>query len=96
MAGYDFLCEACGRFEVHRPMAHASDPAPCPTCGEAGRRVFSPPGLVRTSTALGRALDIEARSAHEPAITGVPHGRAVPALHGHGPSPPWTAPVRAR
>jgi hypothetical protein len=49
-----------------------------------------------SGAALGCALDIEARSAHEPSITGVPHGRAVPALDGHGPSPPWTAPVRAR
>ena len=31
MPRYDFRCRACGdTFEVSRPIAQASDPAPCP------------------------------------------------------------------
>lgn len=90
MATYDFSCETCGPFEVNRRMALASDPATCPACGGPGRRVFSPPRLVRTPTGLRRALEREERSAHEPVISAGPQGgRPLPPLHRHPPTPPW-------
>ena len=39
---YEYHCEPCAeRFEVLRPMSKGHDPATCPTCGGAGRRVLS-------------------------------------------------------
>ncbi|MDE2900664.1 MAG: zinc ribbon domain-containing protein [Chloroflexota bacterium] len=39
---YEYHCEPCNdRFEVLRPMSKGNDPATCPTCGGAGRRVLS-------------------------------------------------------
>ena len=47
MPRYDFACPECGaQFEVERPAAAASEPAPCPVCGEAGRRLFTMPRLL--------------------------------------------------
>ena len=44
---YDYACRACGeRFDAARPMAEASEPAPCPFCGQPARRVFSAPKLL--------------------------------------------------
>ena len=55
MPTYGFQCPACGRFDVIRPMADASAPAACPTCGQDGRRTFGTPTL--------RALDPDLRCA---------------------------------
>jgi hypothetical protein len=30
---HDFLCEACGRFEIDVPRAETPDVVPCPACG---------------------------------------------------------------
>ncbi len=39
---YEYHCEPCNdRFEVLRPMSKGNDPATCPACGGAGRRVLS-------------------------------------------------------
>ena len=39
---YEYHCEPCDeRFEVLRPMSKGHDPATCPTCGGAGRRLLS-------------------------------------------------------
>lgn len=44
---YPFQCQACGaEFEVTRKASAAADPAPCPACGGATRRIF---------TAIGRS-----------------------------------------
>jgi putative FmdB family regulatory protein len=91
MALYDFVCEACGPFEVHRRMALAADPAACPGCGRDGMRVFSPPGLVVTPAGMRGALDLAERSAHAPALTDRPRGRPMPHAHAHTHSPPWVA-----
>lgn len=83
MAMYAYTCERCGRFDERRPMAEASRPASCPTCDRQARRLYTPPGLVRTPAALSRALNLEAASAHEPAVVGAPRGRPLPS-GGHG------------
>ena len=84
---YGFTCEACGAFDVVRPVAEAAAPARCPSCGEEARRVFSPPGLRRIAQPLRSALDLEERSAHEPDLTTRKRGRPMP--HRHEASPPW-------
>ena len=39
---YKNYCEACqGVYESMRPMDMRDDPAPCPHCGQAGRRQVS-------------------------------------------------------
>jgi putative FmdB family regulatory protein len=39
MPTYEYCCDRCRqRYELRRPMSSRNDPAPCPTCGEAGRR----------------------------------------------------------
>jgi putative FmdB family regulatory protein len=85
---YAFMCAGCGPFDLLRPMGEAGAPARCPECGGAGRRVFTPPGLAPLAAPARRALNIEERSAHEPAVVGQKRGRPLP--HGHAPTPPWT------
>ena len=87
MAVYEFACEDCGGFEVTRPMAQAGLPAPCPACGATARRVFSPPRLALVDRPVRRALNLEEKSAHEPAVVTRKAGHPLP--HGHAPSPPW-------
>jgi putative FmdB family regulatory protein len=87
---YAFSCGDCGSFEVVRPMAEASRRASCPDCGEAARRVYTPPGLTHIAAPLRRALDGEEKSAHEPAVVSQKQGRPMPHGHSHAPSPPWT------
>jgi len=70
-----------------RPMTQAAAPARCPTCGSEARRVFTPPGLALLARPVRGALDMEEKSAHEPAVVAEKRGR--PLAHGHGPSPPW-------
>lgn len=74
MPVYAYTCERCGPFDERRPMAEASRPASCPLCDHQARRLYTPPGLVRTPAALSRALNLEAASAHEPAVVGAPRG----------------------
>lgn len=46
MARYDFECEDHGVFEHVCGMAEVEETAPCPTCGEAGRRLFEVPAAI--------------------------------------------------
>lgn len=47
MATYEYACAACGaHFDLARSWAEATEPAPCPVCGENGRRVFTMPKLL--------------------------------------------------
>ena len=41
---YEYRCIACQNiFTARRPMARCNDPATCPHCGAAGRRIISRP-----------------------------------------------------
>ncbi len=42
---YEFECTDHGCFELTRPMAQMREPAPCPECGELGKRLLSAPKL---------------------------------------------------
>jgi putative FmdB family regulatory protein len=40
MPVYEFFCKSCdGVFEAIRPLAKASEPAPCPLCGKTSQRI---------------------------------------------------------
>jgi putative FmdB family regulatory protein len=84
---YAFTCRPCGPFEVTRSVADAGRPASCPTCGGDARRVFTAPGLALLAKPVRRLLDLEQRSAHEPAVVSEKAGRPRP--HTHAPTPPW-------
>ena len=87
MPSYAFICEGCGPFELVRPMADAGAQTRCPSCGDAARRVFTPPGLAFLARPVRRALDLEEKSAHEPDVVSQKGGRQMP--HRHSPAPPW-------
>jgi len=87
---YEFECADHGTFELTRAMAQVREPAPCPECGELGKRLLSAPNLA-TGSALGRrAAAINERSQHEPRIvrretakpSAEPTQRVVQASHG--------------
>ena len=71
MPNYHFRC-ACGDFHVLRPMAASGEPARCPRCGRAARRVFGAPALRGVDPGRRRAHDASARSAEDPAVVSSP------------------------
>jgi len=93
MPRYDYFCRSCGIFEHLCALQAASDPVVCPTCATAAKRVYSPPGLVKTPAALEKRLDHAHKSAYEPEVVerapSSQGGRSTPApvIHGHG--RPW-------
>jgi putative FmdB family regulatory protein len=39
---YEYVCPKCkNKFELMRPSAKADEPAACPACGLASKRIFS-------------------------------------------------------
>lgn len=69
---YAYLCEHCGPFERHRPMAQFREPAACPTCHESAPRMVTAVqlNLMQGNTRIAHALN--ERNAHEPRIA-TPH-----------------------
>jgi putative FmdB family regulatory protein len=65
---YAFHCEHCGSFECWRALDDASTPMVCPQCQIVARRVYTTPGLVKTPSALGKALYRAEKSAYEPEV----------------------------
>jgi putative FmdB family regulatory protein len=44
MRRYDYQCETCHeQFDIERPVSEAGEPAACPFCGNASRRVYNAP-----------------------------------------------------
>jgi putative FmdB family regulatory protein len=84
---YTFRCAGCGPFDLVRPMDEAGAPGTCPTCGASARRVFTAPGVPLLARPVRRALDLEERSAHEPAVAAAKTGRPLPRRR--RPTPPW-------
>ena len=81
MPTYTFNCAGCGPFDLVRPMAEAGTPGTCPACGASARRVFTPPRVPLLARPVRRALDLEERSAHEPAVAATKGGRPLPCRH---------------
>lgn len=65
---YEFECAEHGSYELTRPIAQVRDPAPCPECGERGKRLLSAPNLASGSLSGRRAAAVNERSQHEPRI----------------------------
>ena len=90
MPNYDFVCEDCGPFEQQRPLAEASDPMACPSCGRESRRVYAMPNTRRMPAALSGAMDRADKSAHEPELVRRPiAGKASGKKHHHSHGRPW-------
>jgi putative FmdB family regulatory protein len=93
---YAFECGVCGTFEERRPLAESSSPSRCPVCMGPGRRLYTPPGLVRTPAHVRQARHLEEKSAHEPEVVqGLPSG--LPGRPLRAPAhatPTWAAPRR--
>ncbi len=47
---YEFRCATCGVFDVWRSLAESDQPAYCPTCQTAGKRIFSAPAVSLSSS----------------------------------------------
>lgn len=88
---YEFECSRCGRFDVWLRISETGQDTDCPTCRQAAQRVYTPPGLLRTSPELRRARAIEERSAHEPEVVQRLGGRPLPARHSASAPLTWTA-----
>ena len=42
MPVYEYLCDRCQqKYELRRPMSERDEAAPCPNCGQAGKRQIS-------------------------------------------------------
>ena len=68
MASYEYRCPDGSLFEASHPIGEAPETLPCPSCGEASRRVFSAPHLSRAGSSAFRLIDSTHRSAAEPEI----------------------------
>lgn len=68
MPRYEFRCEQCGPFECWRALADAATSMHCPVCQGEVRRIYTPPGLVRTPPAIARAHYRAEKSAYEPEV----------------------------
>jgi len=90
MPVYEFLCQRCGLFEQRRSMDQATAPTSCPSCQDAAQRIFSAPGLRRTSDVQRKVMSRVEQGA-EPSLERRPPPQvptAAPATHaGHG--RPW-------
>ncbi len=85
---YAFSCPDCGPFDARREMGQASDPAPCPSCAQPARRMYTVPGgrsRVGPLVAAGRhdAARVDRARSGEPLITGRVTGRRLPRAPGH-------------
>ncbi|MGW0992953.1 FmdB family zinc ribbon protein [Streptomyces sp. NPDC002520] len=75
MATYEYLCRSCGTFDVKLPIGTAPKSWDCPVCAGAARRVFSAPGIARTSPAVTALHAREEQSREAPAVVSeVPPG----------------------
>ncbi|OYV35905.1 MAG: hypothetical protein B7Z81_08075 [Acidocella sp. 20-61-6] len=66
MPTYDYLCEECGPFEAIKRMSERDQPASCPVCGIAAKRVLSAPRLAEMEKSRRIAMETNERSRHEP------------------------------
>ncbi len=90
MPYYDFVCEECGPFEQQRPLAEASDPMACISCGRESKRVYAMPNTKLMPATLSGAMYRADKSAHEPEVVRRPMGGAESGKkHHHSHGRPW-------
>jgi len=80
---YEFHCQSCGSFDLRRDMQNASDVAPCPSCDQMARRVYSVAAIRLVSGPLRDATKAERQRLDrsrtgEPVVTGPLSGRRFP------------------
>ena len=82
---YDYRCDQCGVFEGWAKMANSSQPAVCPSCGQAAGRLVTAPMLTALTPAIREAYTRNERSAHEPRMVSgsALHSHAQGHTHGH-------------
>ena len=81
--GYD--CDSCGPFTEMQPMSRASEPMPCPDCGDAAPRSISAPFIANMDPNNRIAHQRNEKSAHEPRVaSGKPGGHHHGHDHSHG------------
>jgi putative FmdB family regulatory protein len=68
MALYEYSCHRCGRFDVQLPMGTAPAECGCPVCSGTARRVYSPPALKATSSAIAGVREQDERSRETPSV----------------------------
>ena len=68
MPAYEFFCESCGQFDLLLSFNEVHHSAICPMCRARARRVYTPPGLVKTPAPLTHALDRAHKSAYKPEV----------------------------
>ncbi len=78
---YEYACPGCQTvFTRLRPLAAATEPAPCPACGAPATRTIAPFAVLTRAPALGQAPTSNPPSPH-PSGTPLTHGvRAAPPL----------------
>jgi len=85
VAVYEYVCAACGPFDVRLAIGTAPEQHQCPECASSARRAFSPPMLGFMPKPVGTLLDREDKSRDEPeVVTQVPArpgSRATPPVH---------------
>jgi putative FmdB family regulatory protein len=80
VATYAYRCADCGPFEVARPIGTAEAAGCCPRCGGPARRVYTPPLLRGTPSAVSGMRDAADRSADQPTVVNrVPTAHRKPA-----------------
>ncbi|MEB3100145.1 FmdB family zinc ribbon protein [Ferviditalea candida] len=81
MPVYSFLCGNCGAFDRYRTISESGDPMNCPSCHNPGERIYTAPGIIKTSSALrsrmergaeGRIVKREAGSQRSQSESGLP------------------------
>lgn len=65
---YEYQCNEHGLFEAERPMLRSAEPAPCPACAGAARRVLSAPRTALVPRASRIARDRNEQSQHAPRV----------------------------
>lgn len=83
MATYEYLCIACGTFDIRLAIGSAPAVHACPTCTGEARRVFSSPSLAVTPRRLAASREREEKSRERPDVVSAPppHERPAPRPH---------------
>ncbi len=65
---YEYQCDQHGLFEAERPMLRSAEPAACPACAGAARRVLSTTHTALVPRASRIARDRNEQSQHAPQL----------------------------
>ena len=89
VAAYQYCCPVDGLTEVNLPMGRAPGRTPCPSCGEAARRVFTTPMVRRGDQQARRLIDSTKATSDRPeVVTAIPPAVARRSSHRSAPPNP--------